>query len=51
MQELIGKLFRWAFDNPALNKLDDQAVVQIDRNATVYQHRFVCRGSALLPWR
>jgi hydrogenase expression/formation protein HypE len=27
--ELIGKLFVWAFDNPALRKQDDQAVVEI----------------------
>ncbi len=26
---LVHNLFQWAFDNPALNKLDDQAVVEI----------------------
>ncbi len=30
MNDLIGKLFLWAFDNPYLNKLDDQAVVEIN---------------------
>jgi hydrogenase expression/formation protein HypE len=29
MNDLIGKLFLWAFDNPYLRKLDDQAVVEI----------------------
>ncbi|UCG63307.1 MAG: hydrogenase expression/formation protein HypE [Candidatus Zixiibacteriota bacterium] len=29
MNELISKLFVWAFDNPALSKQDDQAVVEI----------------------
>jgi len=28
--DLVENLFRWAFDNPALNKLDDQAVVEIN---------------------
>lgn len=31
MHDLIGKLFRWAFDNPTLNRMDDQAVVTVDR--------------------
>jgi hydrogenase expression/formation protein HypE len=30
MNNLISKLFLWAFDNPSLNKLDDQAVVEIN---------------------
>jgi hydrogenase expression/formation protein HypE len=30
MSDLIGKLFLWAFDNPYLRKLDDQAVVEIN---------------------
>ena len=30
MNDLIGKLFRWAFANPQLDKLDDQAVVEIN---------------------
>lgn len=30
MNDLIGKLFLWAFDNPYLSKLDDQAVVEIN---------------------
>jgi len=30
MTELVSKLFVWAFDNPALSKQDDQAVVEID---------------------
>lgn len=29
MNNLISKLFLWAFDNPYLNKLDDQAVLEI----------------------
>ncbi len=29
MNELIGKLFVWAFDNPALRRQDDQAVIEI----------------------
>lgn len=29
MQNLIAQLFRWAFDNEALNKLDDMAVVNV----------------------
>ncbi|MFQ5630994.1 MAG: hydrogenase expression/formation protein HypE [bacterium] len=29
MNDLIGKLFLWAFDNPLLNKLDDQAVFEM----------------------
>lgn len=32
MQTLISQLFRWAFDNEALNKLDDMAVVSLDRS-------------------
>jgi len=32
MHDLIDRLFRWAFDNPELNRMDDQAVVTIDRN-------------------
>jgi hydrogenase expression/formation protein HypE len=32
MHDLIGKLFRWAFDNPTMNKMDDQAVLTLDRN-------------------
>ncbi len=28
--ELISKLFVWAFDNPALRRRDDQAVVEIN---------------------
>ncbi|MEW6050548.1 MAG: hydrogenase expression/formation protein HypE [Candidatus Zixiibacteriota bacterium] len=28
MNDLITKLFNWAFDNPALGKLDDQAVLE-----------------------
>jgi hydrogenase expression/formation protein HypE len=30
MNNLISKLFLWAFDNPFLNKLDDQAVLEIN---------------------
>lgn len=30
MNDLIGKLFLWAFDNPYLNKLDDQAVIELN---------------------
>lgn len=30
MNDLISKLFLWAFDNPYLNKMDDQAVVEIN---------------------
>jgi hydrogenase expression/formation protein HypE len=30
MGDLISKLFLWAFDNPLLNKLDDQAVFEIN---------------------
>ncbi len=30
MHDLIGRLFQWAFDNPTLNRMDDQAVVTID---------------------
>ncbi len=30
MNNLISKLFLWAFDNPTLNKLDDQAVLDIN---------------------
>lgn len=30
MNDLISKLFRWAFDNPTLNKLDDQAVLELN---------------------
>jgi hydrogenase expression/formation protein HypE len=30
MNDLISKLFLWAFDNPFLNKMDDQAVVEIN---------------------
>lgn len=32
MHDLIGKLFRWAFDNPTLNQMDDQAVISINKN-------------------
>lgn len=32
MQNLISQLFRWAFDNEALNKLDDMAVVSVCGN-------------------
>lgn len=32
MHDLIGKLFRWAFDNPTLNRMDDQAVLTVDGN-------------------
>ncbi|UCD64108.1 MAG: hydrogenase expression/formation protein HypE [Candidatus Zixiibacteriota bacterium] len=31
MTDLISRLFVWAFDNPALNKQDDQAVVEIGK--------------------
>ncbi|MFQ6113317.1 MAG: hydrogenase expression/formation protein HypE [bacterium] len=30
MNNLISKLFLWAFDNPYLNKLDDQAVFELN---------------------
>lgn len=30
MNDLIAKLFLWAFDNPYLNKQDDQAVVEVN---------------------
>lgn len=30
MNNLISKLFLWAFENPYLNKLDDQAVLEIN---------------------
>lgn len=30
MNDLISKLFLWAFDNPFLRKMDDQAVVEIN---------------------
>ena len=30
MNNLISKLFLWAFDNPTLNKLDDQAVLELN---------------------
>ncbi len=30
MQDLIGNLFLWAFDNPILRKMDDQGVVEIN---------------------
>ncbi len=30
MNDLIGKLFLWAFDNDNLNKLDDQAVLNVN---------------------
>lgn len=30
MNDLISKLFLWAFDNPYLKKMDDQAVVEIN---------------------
>lgn len=30
MDDLISKLFLWAFDNPLLNKKDDQAVIEMD---------------------
>lgn len=30
MQDLISKLFLWAFDNPVLGKMDDQGVVEIN---------------------
>lgn len=30
MNDLIGKLFLWAFDNPYLRKLDDQAVIDVN---------------------
>ncbi len=30
MNDLISKLFLWAFDNPYLRKMDDQAVVEIN---------------------
>jgi hydrogenase expression/formation protein HypE len=30
MQDLISKLFIWAFDNPVLGKMDDQGVVEIN---------------------
>ncbi|PWB76165.1 hydrogenase expression/formation protein HypE [candidate division GN15 bacterium] len=32
MHDLIGRLFRWAFDNPTLNRMDDQAVLALDSN-------------------
>ncbi len=32
MNELISRLFLWAFDNPILARLDDQAVLALDRN-------------------
>ena len=30
MDDLISKLFMWAFDNPALNKKDDQAIIELN---------------------
>ncbi len=30
MNTLISKLFLWAFDNPTLNQLDDQAVLEVN---------------------
>jgi hydrogenase expression/formation protein HypE len=30
MNDLINKLFLWAFDNPHLNQLDDQAVIELN---------------------
>ena len=30
MQDLISKLFLWAFDNPILRKMDDQGVVEVN---------------------
>ncbi|MCB0283728.1 MAG: hydrogenase expression/formation protein HypE [Calditrichaeota bacterium] len=30
MNDLISKLFMWAFDNPLLNKKDDQAVIEMN---------------------
>jgi len=30
MDDLITKLFMWAFDNPLLNKKDDQAVIELN---------------------
>jgi len=30
MNDLIGKLFLWAFDNDNLNKLDDQAILNVN---------------------
>lgn len=30
MDDLISKLFMWAFDNPLLNKKDDQAVIEMN---------------------
>ena len=40
--ELISKLFVWAFDNPALRKQDDQAVIEIgDRKLSFTTDSFV----------
>jgi len=30
MNDLISKLFLWAFDNPLLNKKDDQAIIELN---------------------
>jgi len=32
MNDLISRLFLWAFDNPILARLDDQAVLSLERN-------------------
>ena len=50
--ELIDKVFRPAFANPILDKLDDQAVVEVNGSAPGIHHRFV-RGHAdfLSRWR
>lgn len=32
MNDLVAKLFVWAFDNPVLGRLDDQAVIEIGKH-------------------
>jgi hydrogenase expression/formation protein HypE len=32
MHDLVAKLFVWAFDNPILSRLDDQAVIDLERH-------------------
>ena len=50
--ELIDKVFRPAFANPILDKLDDQAVVQVNGTRACLYHRFVRGHADFLPgWR
>ena len=42
MHDLIGKLFQWAFSNPILDRMDDQAVIDINsRRIAVSTDSFV----------